>query len=205
MLGATGLFSFFFLFLPPANRLAAAALLLAAVEVLRPIGLGALMTRWFDSGLAGPWGTFSLSFIAIVASALGELLQTATPRRRIGISAAAAGILVGAGLLSLLYAPFSKHALSLSYILFMTGVASALLALLVVVNEIVKVTIPLAGPVGRNPLALYMLHAVLGVVLHALIPDSVSALCAWALTFLILVMCVAAALLLDAKRAYLRL
>ena len=74
MLGATGLFSFFFLLVPPWPRLAAAAGLLALVEVLRPLGLGALVGQWYETGLGGPWGTFSLSFFAIVASALGQLI-----------------------------------------------------------------------------------------------------------------------------------
>ena len=205
MLGATGFFAFFFLFIPPRQRLTAAAALLAAVEVLRLFGLGTLMARWYDTGLGGPWGTFSLSFIVIVASALGELLQTATARRRIEIASTAAGILAAAGLLALLYTPFSKHLLSLSYILFTTGVASALLALLVVASEIGKVTLPVIGPIGRNPLVLYMLHAVLGVVLHSIIADSVSAPLAWLFTLLILALCFGAAWLLDARKIFIRL
>jgi len=205
MLGATGLFSFFFLFIPPRPRLAAAALLLAAAEVMRPLGLATLMAGWYDSGLGGPWGTFSLSFIVIVASALGELLQTATARRRIRLATVAAGIMAAAGLLALLYTPFSKHALSLSYVLFTTGVASGLLALLVAATEIGKITLPVIGPIGRNPLVLYMLHAVLGVVLHDLFPDTVSALLAWMLTFAVLVVCFGVAWFLDARKVYLRL
>ena len=205
MLGATGLFSFFFHFLPPRPRLAAGALLLAAVEALRPVGLGLLMAGWYDTGLAGPWGTFSLSFIVIASSVLGEMLQTASARRRAVTCAAAAGILAGAGLLSLLLAPFSKHLLSLSYVLFTTGVACALLALLVVVNENWKATIPVAGMVGRNPLLLYMLHAVLGAFIVMAVTATASALIAWASILLVLCICVTVAWLLDARKLYLRL
>ena len=62
MLGATGLFAFFFLLIAPWPRLGAAVLLLAGVEILRPLGLGSLMQAWYETGMAGPWGTFSLSF-----------------------------------------------------------------------------------------------------------------------------------------------
>jgi predicted acyltransferase len=205
MLGATSFLSFFFLLIPPWPRLGSAACLAAAVEVLRPLGLGGLMGNWYASGIAGPWGTFSLSFFAITASALGELLKDAPPRRRLAVLSAAAGVLCAAGLGALPFFPFSKHTLSLSYILFTAGCAAALLCLLVFWREVLRWPLPLLGSLGRNPLLLYMLHAVLGVAVQGLLsplagPWSVAAACAG-----VLALCTAAAVILDGKRLILKL
>jgi len=205
MLGATGLFSFFFLLLPPWPRLGAAALLLATVEALRPLGLGALMRGWYDSGLAGPWGTFSLSFFAIAASALGELVKEAKRETRLaacGIMAAC--LAVGAGV-ALMFFPLSKHLLSASYILLGGAVSAALLALLVVWREYLGWPLPGIGGLGRNPLLLYMLHAVLGLAVHALRPDNVGAWEAWSWSLAVLAVCIAAAVVLDRRKIYIKL
>ena len=108
MLGATGSFAFFFLLLPPWPRLGAAAVLLAAVEILRPLGLGSLMNAWYDTGLAGPWGTFSLSFFAITASSLGELVKDVTTRARLNLLAIWAGVFCAAGLIALPFFPVQQ-------------------------------------------------------------------------------------------------
>jgi predicted acyltransferase len=205
MLGATGLFSFLFLLLGPWPRLAAAACLLAVVEVLRPMGLGGLMEQWYDSGIAGPWGTFSLSFFAIVASALGELIGEATASTRLLMSAALAVILCAGGAIALFFFPFSKHLLSLSYVLFTAGIASALLAILVIWRELLRWPLPVLGSLGRNPLLLYMLHAVLGVAVQAILPIGEDQRAVWAASLGVLAVCCAAALLLDRQRLYLKI
>jgi predicted acyltransferase len=205
MLGATGLFSFFFLLLPPWPRLAAAAVILACVEILRPFGLGALMNAWYDTGIAGPWGTFSLSFFAITASAIGEMAKDVSSGRRLSVAAAGAGILGAAGLLALAFFPFSKHLLSLSYVLFTAGVSSALLALLILLREMGGIELPVLGSLGRNALVLYMLHAVIGVILQAFLGDAISAGLAWGVSFLVLGVCILAAVVMDRKKLYVKL
>jgi predicted acyltransferase len=205
MLGATGLFSFFFLLLPPWPRLAAAVLLLAVVEALRPLGLGNLMRGWYDTGLAGPWGTFSLSFYAISASFLGEMVKNAKSGTRALASGLVAGGMAIAGGVALVFFPPSKHLLSLSYILLGGAVSSALLAALVVWREQLKWPLLLLGSLGRNPLMLYMLHAVLGLALHALMPDNVAAWEAWTASLAVLAVCTAAAVVLDRRKVFIRL
>jgi predicted acyltransferase len=205
MLGATGMLSFFFLFLPPWPRLGAAVLLLAAVEALRPLGLGTLMGQWQASGIGGPWGTFSLSFLVIVSSWLGELVRDADARKRLFFTAISAALLCGAGLIARAWFPFSKHALSLSYILFTGGAACGLLALLVLWREAFHLPLPLVGSAGRNPLLLYMVHAVLSVLLHAMIGDTAGRVLAWSSSFAVLAVCWILAVILDRKRLYLRL
>ena len=205
MLGATGIFSFFFMLLPPWPRLGTAALLIAIVETLRPMGLGGLMSQWYDSGIGGPWGTFSLSFFPIGASALGEMIRDASPRLRLIAPAAAAGVLFATGALALVFFPFSKHLLSLSYLCVTGGTAAALLALLVLWREILRWPVPLLGSLGTNPLLLYMLHAVLGVAVHALFDDNAAPWIAWAASLGVLAVCLAAALLLERKRIFIRL
>ncbi len=205
MLGATGMFSFFFLGLHPWPRLAAALLVLAAVEILRPLGLGALMAGWYDTGLAGPWGTFSLSFFAISASAIGELAAGLPTARRLAALSGAGAVLAAAGAAALLQSPFSKHALSLSYILFTAGLSAGLLALLAAWREALRLPLPFLGGLGRNPLLFYMLHAVLGLVVLALFPADSPAGTAWAAALAVLVICTVAAVLLDKRRLYVKL
>jgi predicted acyltransferase len=179
--------------------------MLAGVEILRPLGLGTLMSAWYDTGIAGPWGTFSLSFFAIIASSLGELVKEATPRTRLSRSALLAGVFCAAGLVALPIFPFSKHLISLSYVLFTTGVSSALLALLVLVTEVWGVKLPVAGSLGRNALVLYMLHAVIGVVAQAILGDDAAPALAWGVSFLVLGLCILAAELMDRRRLYVKL
>jgi len=205
MLGATGLLSFLFLPIPPWPRIAAGAALLAAVEVLRPLGLGGLIQGWYETGLGGPWGTFSLSFFAITASGLGEMLRDEDAGRRLLVTGSAAAVLCAAGLLSLLYVPFSKHLLSLSYILFTGGVSSGLLALLVLAREIGGLRLPVIGSMGRNALLLYMLHAVLGVAAQALLGDGAAAAPAWSASLGVLLVCAVAGLVLDRSKIYVKL
>jgi predicted acyltransferase len=205
MLGATGLFTFFFLLIPPWPRLAAAAVLLALVETLRPLGLGSLMQAWYDTGIAGPWGTFSLSFFAITASALGELVKDASSKKRCTVAAIFAGVLCAGGLAALPFVPFSKHLVSLSYVLFTAGVSAALLALLVLAGEIAGMKLPVIGSMGRNALVLYMLHAVMGVGVQALLGNDINAGPAWGVSFLVLAACAVVAVVLDRKKLSVKL
>jgi predicted acyltransferase len=179
--------------------------LLAAVEVLQPIGPGGLMNAWYDTGIGGPWGTFSLSFFAIVASALGQLLRDRHSGRRLRISGALALVLCAAGLIARPFFPFNMHALSLSHILFTAGVSCGLLTLLVLLREIGGVKLPIMGGMGRNALLLYMLHAVIGVAVSAVLGAVVGAGTAWGASFLVLAICAAAACALDWRKIYLKL
>jgi predicted acyltransferase len=205
MLGTTGMFSFFFLGLLPWPRIGAAFLVLAVVELLRPMGLGDLMGGWYDTGLAGPWGTFSLSFYAIVASALGELTMQIPTARRMRVLAGAGAVMATAGAAALLQAPFSKHSLSLSYVLFTAGASSALFALLEAWREALRLPIPVLGSLGRNPLLIYILHAILGLGVVALVPADTQGWIAWASALLVLAICVGTAALLDRRKLYIKL
>jgi predicted acyltransferase len=205
MLGVTGMLSFFFLGLRPLPRIAAGLLLLAVVELLRPLGLGLLMGRWYDTGLAGPWGTASLAFFPIVASALGELAVEQPPARKVTILGAAGFLMAAAGAGALVYAPFSKHLLSVSYILFTAGLSSGILALLAIGREMAHVRLPFLDAMGRNPLLLYMLHSVLGLAALALFAAMSPGWIAWISAGGVLVICVLAALLLDWRKLYVKL
>jgi predicted acyltransferase len=205
MLGVTGMFSFFFLGLRPLPRIAAGLLLLTVVEVLRPLGLGDLIVRWYDTGLGGPWGTVSLSFFPIVASALGELAVEQPPSRRLTILGLAGLLLAAAGAAALAYSPFSKHLLSLSYVLFTAGLSAVILALLAAGREMVHVRLPFLDAMGRNPLLLYMLHSVLGLGALALFAAGSPEWLAWTSAGGVLVICVLTAVVLDWRKLYLKL
>jgi predicted acyltransferase len=205
MLGVTGMFSFFFLGLRPLPRIAAALLLLTVVEVLRPLGLGDLIMRWYDTGLGGPWGTVSLSFFPIVASALGELAVERSPSGRLTIPGLGGLLLAAAGTAALIATPFSKHLLSLSYVLFTAGLSAVILALLAAGREMVHVRLPFLDAMGRNPLLLYMLHSVLGLGALALFAAGSPEWLAWTAAGGVLAICVLTALLLDWRKLYLKL
>jgi predicted acyltransferase len=115
-----------------------------------------------------------------------------------------AGVLCAAGLAALAFFPFSKHELSLSYILFTAGISSALLAALIAVREMGGVKLPVVGSLGRNALVLYMLHAVIGVIAAALLGDDISAGLAWVVSFLVLGVCILTAVVLDRKKLYIK-
>ncbi len=205
MLGATGMLSFFFLGLRPWPRIGAALLMLAAVEVFRPLGLGALIQDWYDTGLGGPWGTFSLSFFAITASAIGELTRDLPVVRRLGALAGAAAALAATGALALFLGPFSKHLVSASYILFTSGISAALLACLAAWREALRLPLPVLGSLGRNPLLLYMVHSVLGLAALALCAADSGALAAWGAGLAVLAVCTALALLMDRFKLHVKL
>jgi predicted acyltransferase len=205
MLGVTGMFSFFFLGLRPLPRIAAGLLLLTVVEVLRPLGLGDLIVRWYDTGLGGPWGTVSLSFFPIVASALGELAVEQTPSGRLTILGFGGLLMAAAGAAALAYVPFSKHILSLSYVLFTAGLSAVILALLAAGREMVHVRLPFLDAMGRNPLLLYMLHSVLGLGALALFAAGSPEWLAWTSAGGVLVICVLTAVVLDWRKLYLKL
>lgn len=205
MLGATGMFAFLFLGLRPGPRIGVAVLLLAIMEVLRPLGFGALIQGWYDTGLGGPWGTVSLSFFAIVASALGEITIALPTARRLGALVGAAAVFSAAGLAALLVGPFSKHLLSASYILFTTGVSAALLAAFSAWREVLRLPVPLLGSLGRNPLLLYIVHAVLGLAVLAVFAASTPAWTAWLAGFAVLALCAGLGLVLDRYSVYVKL
>jgi hypothetical protein len=94
---------------------------------------------------------------------------------------------------------------SLSYVLFTAGVSSALLALLVLAREMWGLKPPILGSMGRNALVLYMLHAVMGVGVQALLGNAVSAGPAWGLSFVVLGACAAAAVVMDRNKVYVKL
>lgn len=205
MLGVTGMFSFFFLGLRPLRRMTVVILLLALVEALRPVFLGKLMEGWYGTGLAGPWGTFSLSFFSVTASALGEIVAGFLPQRKMATLAGAGALLAAAGAGALLYAPLSKHLLSLSYVLLTGGISAGLFAFLVLLREVLVLRLPVLGSLGRNPLLLYMLHAVLGLAAVALFSTGSPEWLAWLASLGVLALCVAVGLLLDRFRLYVKL
>ena len=132
-------------------------------------------------------------------------MKDATAGKRTLASGLMAGGMAVAGGVALLFFPPSKHLLSLSYILLGGAVSSALLAALVIWREHLKWPLPLVGSLGRNPLLLYMLHAVLGLALHALVPENVAVWEAWASSLVVLAVCTTAAVVLDRRKIYIKL
>jgi predicted acyltransferase len=205
MLGATGLASFFLCLLPPWPRLGAASLILAMIEILRPLGYGSLINGFYDTGLAGPWGTPILLFIPVLASVLGERIKDGPRSKRLRESAILAGALGLVGGIAAIFFPISKHLLSLSYVLLCAGFASLLLCALTALREVLHVRLPLLGSLGRNPLLLYLIGGLLVLGSHALFPETASVAVAWACSLGALAICAAAAIFLDKKKIRIKL
>lgn len=205
MLGMAGALAFPFLFLPPAWRAASAAALLALVQALRPVFFDAAFRAWYESGIGGPAGAIPLAAIPIAASALGEWLRDGTWQRRAAAAAAAGAACAGAGIGLSFLVPLDKHMLSVSYLVLTFGAASLGLGLLTLLDPLAGGRLPPLGALGRNPLLAYMLGGVLTLALRAWAPAGVSAAAAWGWSLGVLAVVTATCILLDWKRAWIRL
>jgi predicted acyltransferase len=207
MLGLSGALAFPFLFLKPLPRSLAAALILLAVEILRPGLFGPAFQAWYASGIGGPLGAIPLAAIPIASSALGELLKDRSwPRRAITAGLAGLALLAGGLVATLALGAINKHLLSLSYLLVTAG--SALIALAGLEGLVAALgarDLPLLGPLGRNPLLAYMAGGILTLGMRAFLPASLAPALAWLASLALLGLMTGLAILLDRKRLYLRL
>jgi predicted acyltransferase len=101
--------------------------------------------------------------------------------------------------------PIDKHLLSTSYLLLTFGVAAMGLAALTLVERVWAGDIPPLGALGRNPLLGYMLGGILTLAVRAWVPAEATAPAAWAASLGTLALVTAVALILDARRVYVRL
>ncbi len=205
MLGMSGALGFPFLFLPPAPRAAAAAAILAVVQLLRPDFFDGTFRAWYESGIGGPAGAIPLAAIPVAASALGELLRDGSWGRRAVVTAAAGGACLAAGLGVAFIVPIDKHMLSVSYLILTFGAACLGLSALTLFDPLLAGRLPPLAALGRNPLLAYMLGGVLTLGLRAWVPTGISAAAAWAWSLGVLAVVTGVCVLLDWKRIWIRL
>ena len=204
MLGATGAFAFLFLFIPPVPRIFSAFALMGIVELLRAPFFNSAYSAWYESGLGGPAGTFALSFLAILASALGELWLDIPWKRRALSFGLSGGILVGLGFVAAQLAPADKHMLTPAFLLQTGGTAFLILALCEIPCSRFG-DLPLLGSLGRNPLFGYIGSGLLILLVRVFISATTPSFLAWIAMIAVTAIIAGMAIFLDRKRIWIKL
>ncbi len=179
-IGAAGLIALPAMHLGAAPRAATAAVSLMAYQ-------GAFSCtdygRWtVDNSInGGPLGPLSWVFILLMgtlAADATERLRGNAPAVAYGLSAllfSAAGWITRLPLLGWKEAwPFSQFAMSMPYVLYATGLCFLTLTVFWVMNEKLRIQLPHASALGKNPLILYLLQAALVLVARTTINPATS-------------------------------
>lgn len=166
-IGAVGLYCLPLLFLPPLARLILSLLLLLAYQ-------GAIMAGvpvyFIQDGLGGPLATFAWGFVVIVASSCGTWMKEKFIQKKMLSSLAAGIFLLVFGFLLSSFIPFNKHKVSLSYVIFTTGLSLIIFLISFILIDIWKIKVPVFIILGKNPLIIYMLSGVLTLGLNVVTP-----------------------------------
>jgi len=205
-LAVAGLFSFPFLFLkPPMLRIAASLALMALYQFALAFFLsGALFSRepalLFLPSCAQ---SLAMATLFLFGSGLAEWIRG-------GRTAAAAGITgvfalcAGFGLWYPI--PPDRAMGSVTYLLLGLGSAASCLFLFWAVERILGwKRVPVFSTLGRNPLLIFMIAAVLTKVLNVLLAESTGAPAVLAVAALLEAFCLSAAVLLDRRGIHVRL
>jgi len=203
MLGAVGLFSLPMMFIEPFISISVSFMLLLSYQACLSFLNMEPFVSMFDMG--GPFATLSWSFILVTASAFGSRMKS-SGSRQIQIMFLTAGIVFTlAGFLIAFIVPFNKHLVTSSYTLLSLGLSSLLFLILYRIMDIRRVRIGILESFGKNPLTLYITGSVLVVLQEMIIPRTASAVFPIIGTFLILLICIALAEVLAAKKIYIKL
>lgn len=200
-IGAVGLYCLPLLFLPPLVRLILSLLLLLAYQ-------GAIMAGvpvyFIQDGLGGPLATFAWGFVVIAASSCGNWMKERFIQKKMLFSLAGGIILLVLGFLLSFFIPFNKHKVSLSYVIFTTGLSLIIFLISFILIDIWKIKVPVFIILGKNPLIIYMLSGVLTLGLNAITPLDASLTTLLVESFIILMINYAIASLLARSKISLR-
>lgn len=160
-LGAGGLITLPFLFLPKGLRFAAGLALLAAYQLL-------LDAFWLEDVLraphGGPWGALGWGGMMVLSTALGDLFREGERGRR--LYPWASGAVLALGLALALAVPVSKARVSMSYVVVVVGLSGLAFFAMYLVTGRWGRPAEMLSAWGQNPLLLYVLHiACLGIYL----------------------------------------
>ena len=155
-IGAAGLVTLPFIFLPQGARWAAGLGLLGLYQVL--------LDRWWldavrTSSHGGIQGSLSWGAMLILATAMADLCGS--PRGRRLLLPLVSALLLAAGLALSAAVPLSKTRVSATYVLASLGASGALFVLFTLLCDGAGLRSRILAAWGRNPLALYILHIVL--------------------------------------------
>lgn len=102
--------------------------------------------------------------------------------------------------------PFTQKGMTASYTIFASGLCSIVLCLFYAVNEKLKLVINPLTTMGRNPLVLYFLQAILVVITILLLPENIKnhLITPYLSSFVILLVCYIVARILEIKSIYIK-
>ena len=155
-IGAAGLITLPFIFLPAIARWISGLGILALYQLL-------LDRWWLDSVRAsshgGMQGSLSWGAMLLLATAMADLYHD--PRRDRMAFPLASALMLAAGAALALAVPISKSSVSASYVLVSLGASGALFEVFRLLCDVLGLRSEVLSAWGRNPLLLYVLHIVL--------------------------------------------
>jgi predicted acyltransferase len=152
-IGVAGLVALLVIRLPTLWRLGVGAAVLGGYQVI-------LDRYWVDVTVASPHGgiqgAVAWGGMLILSTVLADLFHDEARGRRVYPWVSLATLALGVGLAFL--TPVSKHRVSASYVVINLGLSALLFWGFHLLNEGLRVRVPLLSAWGRNPLLLYLLH-----------------------------------------------
>lgn len=203
-IGAVGLLALGFMFIKPSIRIIIALVIIIIYQFTILNGAKHWVMGFAETGLGGPYATFSWGFVLLFGSALASWVQK-REEKVISILVFWTVVFVVIGLVLSLIIPFNKHLVSISYIMLTTGIAVAGLLLFHMITRVWHQKIPVFDSIGRNALVCYITSQILSVIADKFLPKNVSILMLLICAVIILLICIILARLLDIKKLYIRL
>jgi predicted acyltransferase len=152
-IGVAGLMTVLVIRLPTLWRLGVGAVVLGGYQVL-------LDRYWVDVTIRSPHGglqgALAWGAMLILSTVLADLFHDVARGCKVYPWASLAVLALGAGLAFLF--PVSKHRVSSSYVIITLGVSALVFWGFHLLNEGLRVRVPLLSAWGQNPLLLYLLH-----------------------------------------------
>jgi predicted acyltransferase len=154
-IGTAGLIYTAFIFTRPWLRLIVGCLLLTIYQLMLDISFLPIV---LESEHGGLFGAVSWAGLLMLSSVFADLFRH---KRRLFVLASFAAIGLGIGLGFTPLIPISKNRVSATYILVSLGGSGIIYYLFYLLNDLLKIKIPLLSAFGQNPLTLYVAHYVL--------------------------------------------
>ena len=174
-LGMAGLITLLVIRLPSGWRWVIGLALLGMYQVL-------LDHYWLNDIVAathnGPWGSLSWGAMLILSTAMADLFHEAGRGRQAFPWVAGFVTVIGIGLGYLI--PISKHRASVSYTLLSLGLSALVFYGLFLINNRLKIHLPILTGWGRNALLLYLLHGIfIGILILPIYTGWISDVPVW--------------------------
>lgn len=172
---------------------------------------GWLMAHSIDGGPLGP-----LSWVFILACGAFCALLFENSKNKVSLSTFLSWLLFGLFLIGLGYLlttpysfsplPFTQKGMTASYSIFSSGLCSIVLCIFFLINEKLKFAINALTTMGKNPLVLYFLQAILIFVMRFSILNRIQNcfIAPFVSTFVILIICYSIAKILEIKSIYIK-